>query len=157
MLGASTARIEGALLGLSRPAGGCGYSARQRDQEYEATESRTGKCGWIWPRTTVAGCQCRRYSCLMLGRAGLAVVTDVKAFRRACYEAARQTGGELIEFRISDGPTRTFTKRSSPPETAPSRWSASATPRFWHWPFLASSSSRKFVNRVRWPSSTFPS
>ncbi|MEU4243246.1 hypothetical protein [Actinoplanes sp. NPDC026619] len=32
----------------------------------------------------------------------------MKAFCRACYEAARQTGGEVIEFRISDGPTPNF-------------------------------------------------
>jgi hypothetical protein len=38
----------------------------------------------------------------------LAVVTDLKAFRRACYEAARQTGGALTEFRISAGPTPNF-------------------------------------------------
>jgi hypothetical protein len=38
----------------------------------------------------------------------LAVVTDLTAFRRACYEAARRTGGELSEFRISDEPTPTF-------------------------------------------------
>jgi hypothetical protein len=35
-------------------------------------------------------------------------VTDLKAFRRACYEAARQTGGTLTEFRISDGPAPNF-------------------------------------------------
>ncbi|GIJ50944.1 hypothetical protein Val02_78300 [Virgisporangium aliadipatigenens] len=35
-------------------------------------------------------------------------MTDLKAFRRACYEAARQTGGELTEFRISDHPTPNF-------------------------------------------------
>lgn len=35
-------------------------------------------------------------------------VVDVKAFRRVCYEAARQSGGEVIEFRISDGPTPNF-------------------------------------------------
>jgi hypothetical protein len=38
----------------------------------------------------------------------LAVVTDLKAFRHACYEAARRTGGELTEFRISDEPTPNF-------------------------------------------------
>ncbi|RSM42788.1 hypothetical protein DMB66_54455 [Actinoplanes sp. ATCC 53533] len=31
------------------------------------------------------------------GRVESAVVTDLKAFRRACYEAARRTGGELTE------------------------------------------------------------
>jgi hypothetical protein len=35
-------------------------------------------------------------------------VTDVKAFRRACYEAPRRTCGELTEFRISDEPTPRF-------------------------------------------------
>jgi hypothetical protein len=38
----------------------------------------------------------------------LAVVTGFKAFRRTCYEAARRTGGELTEFRISDEPTPNF-------------------------------------------------
>jgi hypothetical protein len=38
----------------------------------------------------------------------LAVVTDLKAFRRACYEAAYHTGGELTEFRINEGPTPNF-------------------------------------------------
>lgn len=42
------------------------------------------------------------------GHVGLAVVTGLKAFRRACYEAARRTGGELTEFRISDEPTPSF-------------------------------------------------
>ncbi|BCJ51916.1 hypothetical protein Asp14428_33910 [Actinoplanes sp. NBRC 14428] len=35
-------------------------------------------------------------------------MTVLKAFRRACYEVARQTGGELTEFRSSDGPTPNF-------------------------------------------------
>jgi len=35
-------------------------------------------------------------------------VTDVKAFRRACQEAARRTGGDLTRFRISDEPTPNF-------------------------------------------------
>lgn len=35
-------------------------------------------------------------------------MTDVKAFRRACYEAARRTGGELTEFRICNEPTPNF-------------------------------------------------
>ncbi|MCA2212587.1 hypothetical protein [Jidongwangia harbinensis] len=35
-------------------------------------------------------------------------MTDLKAFRRACYEAARRSGGELTEFRISDKPTPNF-------------------------------------------------
>jgi hypothetical protein len=45
---------------------------------------------------------------LVRGHVGLAAVTDVKAFRRACYEAARRTSGELAEFRISDEPTPNF-------------------------------------------------
>jgi hypothetical protein len=44
----------------------------------------------------------------MRGHVGSAVVTDLKAFRRACHEAARRTGGELTEFRISDEPTPNF-------------------------------------------------
>ncbi|GAA4608004.1 hypothetical protein BJY16_006625 [Actinoplanes octamycinicus] len=35
-------------------------------------------------------------------------MTDLKAFRCACHEAARRTGGELTEFRVSDGPTPNF-------------------------------------------------
>jgi hypothetical protein len=35
-------------------------------------------------------------------------VTDVKAFRRACCQAPRPTGGELTGFRISDEPTPRF-------------------------------------------------
>ncbi|MDI6102165.1 hypothetical protein QLQ12_26450 [Actinoplanes sp. NEAU-A12] len=35
-------------------------------------------------------------------------MTDLKAFRRVCYEVARRTGGELTEFRISDEPTPNF-------------------------------------------------
>ena len=35
-------------------------------------------------------------------------MTDLKAFRRACHEAARRTGGELTEFRIGDEPTPNF-------------------------------------------------
>lgn len=35
-------------------------------------------------------------------------MTDLTAFRRACYEAARRTGGELTEFRISHEPTPNF-------------------------------------------------
>jgi hypothetical protein len=38
----------------------------------------------------------------------LASVNDVMAFRRACYEAARRTGGELTELRIGDEPTPNF-------------------------------------------------
>ncbi|GAA2672578.1 hypothetical protein Apa02nite_096490 [Actinoplanes palleronii] len=44
----------------------------------------------------------------MRGHVGLAVVIDLKAFRRACYEAARRTAGELTEFRISGEPTPNF-------------------------------------------------
>jgi hypothetical protein len=36
------------------------------------------------------------------------VVTDLKAFRHACHEAARRTGGTLREFRISSEPTPNF-------------------------------------------------
>lgn len=35
-------------------------------------------------------------------------MTDLTAFRRACYEAARRTGGELTEFRIGDVLTPNF-------------------------------------------------
>ena len=35
-------------------------------------------------------------------------MTDLKAYRRACYEAARGIGGELTEFRISDEPPPNF-------------------------------------------------
>jgi hypothetical protein len=35
-------------------------------------------------------------------------VTDLTAFRRVCHEAARQTGFEVAEFRISNGPTPNF-------------------------------------------------
>jgi hypothetical protein len=45
---------------------------------------------------------------LTRGHVRLAVVTDLKAFRRACYGAARRTGGELTELRISDKPTPNF-------------------------------------------------
>jgi hypothetical protein len=42
------------------------------------------------------------------GHVRFIVVTDLKAFRRACYEAARRTGGDLTEFRIVDEPTPNF-------------------------------------------------
>lgn len=35
-------------------------------------------------------------------------MTDRKAFRRVCYEAARRTGGDLTEFRISGHVTPNF-------------------------------------------------
>ncbi|MCM4085136.1 hypothetical protein [Paractinoplanes hotanensis] len=35
-------------------------------------------------------------------------MTDVKAFRRGCYEAARQTGGELTDFQVGNEPTPSF-------------------------------------------------
>jgi hypothetical protein len=38
----------------------------------------------------------------------LPLVTDLKAFRRVCYEAARQTRGEVTEFRISNDSTPNF-------------------------------------------------
>lgn len=37
-----------------------------------------------------------------------APVTDLKAFRGVCYKAARQTDGEVAEFRISNEPTPNF-------------------------------------------------
>ncbi|NKY88747.1 hypothetical protein [Nocardia veterana] len=30
-------------------------------------------------------------------------MTELRAFRRACYAAARRTGGKVIEFRLPDG------------------------------------------------------
>ena len=38
----------------------------------------------------------------------IVLVTDLKAFRRVCYMAARRTGGEVVEFRISNEPTPNF-------------------------------------------------
>ena len=35
-------------------------------------------------------------------------MNDLSAFRRVCYSAARRTGGELTEFRISHEPTPNF-------------------------------------------------
>ncbi|GIE90621.1 hypothetical protein SAMN06264365_12136 [Actinoplanes regularis] len=35
-------------------------------------------------------------------------MSDLKAFRRVCYEAARLTGGTVTEFRISTGVTPNF-------------------------------------------------
>lgn len=35
-------------------------------------------------------------------------MTDLKAFRRACYDAARRTGGQLAELRISGQPSPNF-------------------------------------------------
>jgi hypothetical protein len=35
-------------------------------------------------------------------------MTDLKAFRRVCHEAARRTGGEVTWFRISNEPTPNF-------------------------------------------------
>jgi hypothetical protein len=35
-------------------------------------------------------------------------VTDLREFRRACHEAARRTGGRIVEFRIADGVTPNF-------------------------------------------------
>lgn len=35
-------------------------------------------------------------------------VTGLKAFRRACYDAAQRTGGKLSEFRISNDVTPNF-------------------------------------------------
>jgi hypothetical protein len=37
-----------------------------------------------------------------------ALVEDLKAFRRVCYEAASRTGGTVIEFRISIEVTPNF-------------------------------------------------
>lgn len=35
-------------------------------------------------------------------------VSDLRMFRRVCYEAAHRTGGEVAEFRLSDGVTPNF-------------------------------------------------
>ena len=35
-------------------------------------------------------------------------MADVRDFRRACYTAARRTGGEVVEFRLADGVTPNF-------------------------------------------------
>lgn len=35
-------------------------------------------------------------------------MSDLAMFRRVCHQAARQTGGEMLEFRIADGPTPNF-------------------------------------------------
>jgi hypothetical protein len=35
-------------------------------------------------------------------------MTDVRNFRRACYSAARSTGGKVIEFRLADGVAPNF-------------------------------------------------
>ncbi|MFF0453804.1 hypothetical protein [Nocardia africana] len=35
-------------------------------------------------------------------------MTELRAFRRACYAAARRTGGSVIEFRLPDGVTPNF-------------------------------------------------
>jgi hypothetical protein len=33
---------------------------------------------------------------------------DLRLFRRVCYQAAHRTGGEVVEFRLSDGVTPNF-------------------------------------------------
>ncbi|MEV0361812.1 hypothetical protein [Nocardia fusca] len=35
-------------------------------------------------------------------------MTDLRAFRRACYEAARRTGGRVVGLRPADGATPNF-------------------------------------------------
>lgn len=35
-------------------------------------------------------------------------MTDLREFRRACHEAARRTGGRIVELRIADGVTPNF-------------------------------------------------
>ncbi|WP_063049040.1 hypothetical protein [Nocardia arthritidis] len=35
-------------------------------------------------------------------------MTELRAFRQACYEAARRTGGTVIEFRVGEGVTPNF-------------------------------------------------
>ncbi|RSD10503.1 hypothetical protein [Amycolatopsis eburnea] len=35
-------------------------------------------------------------------------MVDLREFRRACHEAARRTGGQVVEFRIADGVTPNF-------------------------------------------------
>jgi len=35
-------------------------------------------------------------------------MTDLREFRRACHEAARRTGGRIVEFRIADSVTPNF-------------------------------------------------
>ncbi|MGW6448603.1 hypothetical protein [Lentzea sp. NPDC055074] len=35
-------------------------------------------------------------------------MTDVRDFRGACHEAARRTGGKVVEFRLADGVTPNF-------------------------------------------------
>jgi hypothetical protein len=35
-------------------------------------------------------------------------MTDLRELRRACHEAARRTGGRIVEFRIADGVTPNF-------------------------------------------------
>jgi hypothetical protein len=35
-------------------------------------------------------------------------MTSLREFRRACHEAARRTGGRIVEFRIADGVTPNF-------------------------------------------------
>lgn len=35
-------------------------------------------------------------------------MTELRAFRQACYDAARRTGGSVIEFRLADGVTPNF-------------------------------------------------
>ncbi|MEU6559421.1 hypothetical protein [Nocardia nova] len=35
-------------------------------------------------------------------------MTELPTFRRACYEAARRTGGTVIEFRLAEGGTPNF-------------------------------------------------
>jgi hypothetical protein len=35
-------------------------------------------------------------------------MTSLREFRQACYEAARHTGGRIVEFRIADGVTPNF-------------------------------------------------
>jgi hypothetical protein len=35
-------------------------------------------------------------------------MTDLREFRRACHEAARRTGGRIVEFRIADCVTPNF-------------------------------------------------
>ncbi|WP_410616589.1 hypothetical protein [Amycolatopsis sp. lyj-109] len=35
-------------------------------------------------------------------------MTDLREFRRACHEAARRTGGRVVEFRVADEVTPNF-------------------------------------------------
>ena len=77
------------------------------------------------------------------------LVTDLKAFRRVCHEAACETGAEVAEFRISNEPTPNFHQGIiAYPDRTLAVVCVRDTP-FWLSLFPASSSSRRRTTGVR--------